>query len=243
MRIFIFGVLAYIFALIAQLAFTLYVGAFSVFGRNIDDIQTLPMLEAVIINIILAVIFGLQHSVMARTWLKKWITKIIPQASERSAYVLMSGFGLFVVTLFWQPIDGFLWKFDSGYMYYILFALYIFGWSFSVIATFVINHFELFGLQQVYCHLKGKKPAEIPFSQKFFYKYIRHPIQFGVIIGLFFAPTMSYSHLLLAILFTIYIFIGLYFEEKGLEKELGQTYKNYKKRVGMMFPKNISQST
>ena len=237
MKVFIFGVFAYIFALIGQLAFTFYVGGFSVFGRSINDTQTMPTLEAIAINIVLAILFGIQHSVMARSWLKSFTTKFIPQASERSSYVLMSGFGLFVVTLFWQPINGFLWRVDSGIGYYILLALFIFGWTFSVVATFVINHFELFGLQQIYYHIKDKKPKDIPFSEKLFYKYIRHPIQLGVIIGLFFAPTMSYSHLLLAVLFTIYIFIGLYFEERSLEKELGETYRDYKNRVGMMFPK------
>ena len=237
MRVFIFGIFTYIFALIGQLAFTLYVGGFSVFNRSINDPQTLPTLEAIAINIALTIFFGIQHSIMARSWLKSFTTKFIPQASERSSYVLMSGFALFLITLFWQPIDGYLWKFDDGFGYYVMLALFIFGWTFSVVATFIINHFELFGLQQVYYHIKQKEPKEIPFSEKLFYKYIRHPIQFGVIIGLFFAPTMSYSHLLLAILFTIYIFIGLYFEEKTLEKELGDIYKDYKKRVGMMIPK------
>ena len=239
MKIFIFGVFAYIFALFGQLAFTLYVGGFDTLGRNINDMQTLPTYEAVVINIALTIFFALQHSVMAREWFKNLITKIVLQVSERSVYVLMSGFGLFVVTLFWQPIDGFLWKFDDGMMYYILLFLYIFGWSFSVFSTFIINHFELFGLQQVYYYLKNRELNEMAFTQKLFYKFIRHPIQLGVIIGLFFAPTMSYSHLLLAIFFTIYIFIGLYFEEKGLEKELGQIYIDYKQRVGMMFPKKI----
>ena len=239
MKIFIFGVLSYIFALFGQLAFTLYTGGFDVLNRNINDMQTLSIYEAIVINLALTIFFGVQHSVMAREWFKNLITKIVPQASERSLYVLMSGVALFIITLFWQPIDGYLWRFENGVMYYILLFLYLFGWSFSVFSTFLINHFELFGLQQVYCHLKNKALKEIPFTQKLFYKFIRHPIQLGVIIGLFFAPTMSYSHLLLAMLFTIYIFIGLYFEEQGLEKELGQVYTNYKKRVGMMFPKKI----
>ena len=237
MKIFLYGIITYTLALIGQLAFTLYVGGFELFGRSINDPQTMPTLYAVLINILLAILFGLQHSGMARAWFKTVITKFIPNTSERSTYVLMSGVALFIVTLFWQPIDGYLWNFKEGFAYYILLALFIFGWSFSVIATFVINHFELFGLQQVYNHLKGLPEKETPFKEKLFYKYIRHPIQLGVIIGLFFAPTMSYSHLLLATLFTIYIFIGLNFEEKDLQKELGETYREYKKRVGMMLPK------
>jgi len=235
--VFIFGIFSYIFALFGQLAFTMYVGGFNVFGRTINDAQQLSTIEAIIIDIVLTIFFAIQHTVMARSWLKRFITKVIPKEAERSLYVLMSGVALFVVTLFWQPIDGFLWEFKDGLAYYIFLGLFIFGWSFSVIATFIINHFELFGLQQVYYHLKNIKPKEIPFSEKLFYKYIRHPIQLGVIIGLFFAPTMSYSHLLLATLFTIYIFIGLYFEEKDLIKELGQVYIDYKSRVGMMVPK------
>ncbi len=237
MKIFLYGIATYTLALLAQLAFTLYVGGFKLFGRSINDPQTMPTLLAVLINILLAALFGLQHSTMARARFKAVITKFIPGASERSTYVLMSGVALFIVTFLWQPIDGYLWYFEDGLAYYLLLALFIFGWSFSVIATFVINHFELFGLQQVYFHLKGIPEKETPFQEKLFYKYIRHPIQLGVIIGLFFAPTMSYSHLLLATLFTIYIFIGLYFEEKDLQKELGETYKEYKRRVGMMLPK------
>ena len=236
MKIFVFGIFAYVFALVAQLAFTLYVGGFSVLGRSINDAQALTTVEAITINVALTILFAVQHSVMARAWFKQHITKVIHKESERSLYVLLSGFGLFVVTLFWQPIDGFLWNFDSGFAYYVLLVLFIFGWSFSVVATFIINHFELFGLQQVYFHLKKQKPKELPFSEKLFYKYIRHPIQLGVIIGLFFAPSMSYSHLLLAVLFTIYIFIGLHFEEKDLIQALGEVYTDYKKRVRMMIP-------
>ena len=235
--IFLYGITAYLLAFIGQLAFTLYVGGFNILGRSINDNQTMDTLEAVAINIALTIFFGIQHSLMARNWLKNITTKIIPQASERSTYTLFSGIALIVVTIFWQPINGFIWNFSNGFAYYIMLALFIFGWAFSLLSTFIINHFELFGLQQVYYNLKNKELEENQFSVKVFYKFIRHPIQLGVIIGLFFAPTMSFSHLLLAILFTIYIFIGLYFEEKDLEKELGKTYKEYKKRVGMMLPK------
>ena len=235
--IFIYGVTAYLIAFVGQLVFTLYVGGFNILGRSINDNQTVDTLAAIIINIALTIFFGIQHSVMARSWLKNITTKIIPQASERSTYTLFSGIALIIVTLYWQPINGFIWNFNSGIAYYIMLALFIFGWTFSLVSTFVINHFELFGLQQVYNNLKNIEEKESQFSERLFYKFIRHPIQLGVIIGLFFAPTMSYSHLLLALLFTIYIFIGLYLEEKTLEKDLGETYKDYKKRVGMLIPK------
>ena len=235
--IFIYGVTAYLIAFVGQLVFTLYVGGFNILGRSINDNQTVDTLEAIIINIALTIFFGIQHSVMARSWLKNITTKIIPQASERSTYTLFSGIALIIVTLYWQPINGFIWNLNSGIAYYIMLALFIFGWTFSLVSTFVINHFELFGLQQVYNNLKNIEEKESQFSERLFYKFIRHPIQLGVIIGLFFAPTMSYSHLLLALLFTIYIFIGLYLEEKTLEKDLGETYKDYKKRVGMLIPK------
>jgi len=235
--IFIYGIFAYIFAFVGQLVFTLYVGGFSVFGHNINDSATMSLSNALLINLALTIFFGIQHSVMARSWLKRVLLKFMPEAMERSTYVFFSGFALFVVTLFWQAINGTLWEFKNGFAYYFLYALFWFGWAFSLGATFIINHFELFGLQQVYNNLKGRQAKEIEFQEKLLYKFMRHPIQVGVIIGLWATPIMSYTHLILALIFTIYIFIGLYFEEKDLVKELGEVYKKYKQRVGIMFPK------
>jgi len=191
---------------------------------------------AVVVDFVLVLIFALQHSVMARKWFKAKITRLIPMATERSTYVLLSGVALLLIVLYWQPIDGDLWRFEEGSIWWVLTGMMLFGWSFSVVATFVINHFELFGLQQGYLHFKEKPTPMIDFQEKFLYKFIRHPIQLGVLMGVWFSPLMTYGHLLLSVLFTLYIFIGLYFEEKDLVAELGEVYLNYRERVGMMIP-------
>jgi len=236
MLAFLYSILAYIIGLVGQVWFILYLGEWNVV-QTIHAPQHSSIWYALMVDVVLALIFALQHSVMAREWFKTKITQIIPTVTERSTYVLLSGVALLLIVLYWQPIDGELWRFENGVMWWVLTGLMLFGWFFSVVATFVINHFELFGLQQGYFHLKNKSTPTIDFQEKFLYKFIRHPIQLGVLIGIWFTPVMTYGHLLLSMLFTLYIFIGLYYEEKDLVKELGVVYVEYKKRVGMMFPK------
>ena len=192
---------------------------------------------AIMIDTGLVLLFGLQHSLMARAWFKRHLTRFLPPAMERSTYVLLSGVVFILICLWWQPIDGVLWHVKDPLGWYLLTSGYLFGWIFSVVATFVINHFELFGLQQVYLHLRDKPTPQIAFSEKLFYKFVRHPIQLGVLLGVWITPFMTFGHLLMASLMSIYIFIGLYFEEKDLQKELGDAYTAYMKRVGFMFPK------
>ncbi|MBV5321256.1 MAG: isoprenylcysteine carboxylmethyltransferase family protein, partial [Sulfuricurvum sp.] len=167
---------------------------------------------------------------------KKYLTKIIPLAAERSTYVLFSGLALGLICLYWQPLEGVLWHVDNEIIRNLLTAGYLFGWLFSLFSTFIINHFELFGLQQIYLNFINKPAPAIDFKEKLFYKFVRHPIQLGVLIGLWLTPTMSYSHLMLSCTLTIYIFVGLWFEERDLIAELGDTYKEYQKRVRMFLP-------
>jgi protein-S-isoprenylcysteine O-methyltransferase Ste14 len=173
---------------------------------------------------------------MARRGFKRVITRFIPEVSERSTYVFLSGMVFVILCLFYQPIDGFVWKVEEGVLYWLLEAGFVFGWVLSVYASFIINHFELFGLQQVWFYLTGKEAKPVVFKEKHLYRYIRHPIQLGVLLGMWLTPVMSYGHLVLSIGFTLYIFIGLYFEEKDLVRELGETYGEYRERVGMMIP-------
>jgi len=177
-------------------------------------------------------LFALQHSIMARERFKKFILKFIPKEIERAVYVFLSGVIFIIIVLFYRPIDGVIWKFDS-IVATILWGLYIFGWLFSLISTFIIDHFELFGIKQ---SLQNSK-SENEFKEVLFYKYVRHPIQLGVLIALWATPIMNLGHFILSLLLTIYIFIGLYFEEKSLVKEFGKVYTDYKKRVPMIFPK------
>ncbi len=234
---FIYGLFAYGVALVGQIWFILYLSQWDAMHRTITMAQTSPLSFALLIDIVLVLLWGVQHSMMARGWFKEKWTQLIPDVIERSTYVLFSGIVMLAIVFFWQPIDGVLWNVPEGILREILWGGFIFGWVFSVVATFVINHFELFGLQQVYLHLRHKSTPEQDFTERLFYKFIRHPIQLGVLIGLWVTPIMSYGHLLLSVLMTIYIFIGLYYEEKDLLSDLGESYEDYRKRVGMMFPK------
>lgn len=234
--IFIYGIFAYTLALIAQMWFILYIGEWEFMPSTINTQYPVPLMSALLINLALVLLFSLQHSLMARTLFKKYLTKVIPVAAERSTYVLFSGVALGLICLYWQPLDGFLWQVDNEIGRTLLSAGYLFGWTFSLFSTFIINHFELFGLQQIYLNLLNKPSPAIEFKEKLFYKFVRHPIQLGVLIGLWITPTMSYSHLMLSSTLTIYIFVGLWFEERDLISVLGNIYKEYQQRVRMMFP-------
>lgn len=234
--IFIYGILAYTVALIAQLWFILYIGEWEFMETSVNTQYPVPFISAFSINLMLVSIFALQHSVMARSFFKHYLTKIIPQAAERSTYVLFSGLALGLICWFWQPLDGFLWQVDNEIGKILLTSGYLFGWAFSLFSTFIINHFELFGLQQIYRNFLNKPEPSVAFKERLFYKWIRHPIQLGVLIGVWLTPTMSYSHLMLSVTLSIYIFIGLKYEERDLIDTLGNTYKEYQKRVRMMLP-------
>ena len=161
----------------------------------------------------------------------------MPEVAQRSTYTLLSAFFLALIIHFWMPIEGYIWHFESGLMFWILSVIYITAWTIATLATFQIDHFELFGLHQIWRYLKKIPEEEVHFEENAFYKYIRHPIQAGTMLGLWATPQMSTGHLLLAVTFSIYIFIGLYFEERDLVKTLGKAYQEYQKRVPMLFPK------
>jgi protein-S-isoprenylcysteine O-methyltransferase Ste14 len=234
--IFIYGIFAYTLALIVQVWFIFYIGEWGFMPTTINSYHPVPLMTALTINLGLVLLFALQHSLMARTLFKKYLTKIIPIAAERSTYVLFSGFALGLICLYWQPLDGFLWHVDNEIGRTLLTAGYLFGWAFSLFSTFIINHFELFGLQQIYLNFVNKPAPAIDFKEKLFYKFVRHPIQFGILIGIWITPSMSYSHLMLSITLSIYIFVGIWFEERDLTLELGNTYREYQQRVRMILP-------
>ena len=230
-----YGIFAYIVALIGQVWFILYLGDWEFMPETIYAPQQLSFVLATAINLALVLLFGLQHSVMARSFFKNYLTRFIPEPAERSTYVLFSGIALILVAYFWQPIDGYVWK-TEGMLAMVLTTISLLGWTFSVIATFIINHFELFGLQQVYLNYLGKERPEIDFQERLFYTFVRHPIQLGVLVGIWFTPLMSYGHLMFSVFFTVYIFIGLWYEEKDLVAELGDVYEAYRSRVAKIIP-------
>jgi len=234
--IFIYGLISYAVGLGGLVWFALFVGGWDFLPRHIDSDIPGPLSTALLINVGLLAIFVLQHSIMARLTFKSRWTKIIPPATERSTYLLISGIIMALFCLYWQPVNGVIWQVDNQIGQIVLIAIYIIGWSIPVLASFMINHFELFGLQQVYFNLI-KKPEPSPhFTERWFYKIVRHPIQLGTLIGIWSTPTMTTTHLLLSAPLTVYVLLSLKYEEKDLVTTLGQNYEDYQKRVRMIIP-------
>lgn len=238
--IFIYGIISYAIGMAGLVWFILFIGPFSDLGgflpRHINSTEPGPLGMALWMNLAVILIFGLQHSLMARASFKAQLTRLIPQAAERSTYVLLSGVVMALFCLYWQPIEGQLWHAETPLVSGLLIAGYIAGWSITVLSTFMINHFELFGLQQIYYNLKNQPVPKDSFTDRFFYKLVRHPLQFGVLLGIWSTPHMTMTHLALAVSMTLYVFIGLYYEERDLVSSLGEDYVNYQKRTHMILP-------
>lgn len=195
-----------------------------------------PLAVAMSGNIFLLLLFGFQHSLMARKRFKAWLFNYLPRSVERATYCLATSVVLFAIVYFWFPMKGDIWQVTSASTALIVQGLGGAGWLLLVLATFQIGHFELFGLKQTFAPLVGKEMPEPAFKTPGLYKLVRHPIQLGVLIGIWVVPVSSLNHLVLALGMTIYIFVGLYFEEKDLIREFGNTYRAYKKRVGKVIP-------
>ena len=232
----LYGGLSYAIGMGGLTFFILFVGGWSFMPIHVNSGVAGPMLPALAVNCGLILLFGLQHSIMARPGFKKtWIT-IVPKAAERSTYVLISGVLMVFIALNWQALEGTLWSVENTAGRTVLIIGYLAGWTIAVIATFLINHFELFGLQQVWLHFKDKPEPPAHYTERFLYKVVRHPLQLGILIGMWCLPTMSATSFCLAATMTVYIFVGLYFEEKDLEAELGDDYRDYKRRVRKIVP-------
>lgn len=204
--------------------------------KSIDGAPQVPLLTAIVVNAGLLLVFALQHSIMARPAFKKWWTKIIPEPAERSTYVLLSSLCLLLMVWQWQPMGGFVWIVENPVGKTILTALFITGWLIVLLSTFMINHFDLFGLRQVWFYFTGRKYEPLRFRIPFFYKYVRHPLYLGWLISFWATPVMSAAHLLFAVLTTGYIFTAIWFEERDLVTHFGNKYSEYKKKVPMIFP-------
>ncbi len=204
--------------------------------KSIDGDVQAPLLNAIVINAGLLLLFALQHSIMARPAFKaKWI-RLVPEPVERSTYVLFSSLCLLLLVWQWQPMGGFIWKIENGTGKIFLNILFVMGWLIVLVSTFLINHFDLFGLRQVWLYFNGKKYEPLRFRIPFFYRYIRHPLYFGWLLAFWCTPVMSVAHFLFALLTTGYILTAILFEEKDLVKHFGDEYGNYRKKVPMIIP-------
>jgi methanethiol S-methyltransferase len=206
------------------------------FGGNTASSAT-NTATAFIVNVALIGLFGLQHSGMARRGFKAvWTRILVPRAVERSTYVLASSLCLIVLFIFWQPMPGVAWSIQNEMLSKALVAVSLAGFGMLLVASFLINHFELFGLQQVYQHAKGAQASPIAFKSPGLYKLVRHPIYVGFLIFAWVTPVMTVGHLLFAVGSLIYVLIGMRFEERDLVNEFGDTYKQYQQRVRGLVP-------
>lgn len=203
--------------------------------RSIDSAATMPVLAALGIDSLLIALFGVQHSGMARPAFKEWLGCYLPRSAERSTYVLLSSICLCALMWWWEPLGGAVWDFSDTTMDTVLVSLYFGSWGFLLYATFLIDHFDLFGLKQVWFQLKATEPPKVGFVTPTLYRVIRHPICVGWLGVIWFTPTMTITHLVFAAGITLYIFLGVHFEERDLIKNHPE-YRQYKAKVPALMP-------
>ena len=233
--ILLYGVISYLIFFLTFLYAIGFMGNILV-PKSIDSGADGPLLNALIINVILLSIFAVQHSVMARPAFKAWWTNIIPKATERSTYTLLSSLCLILLFYYWQPMGGIIWQVEGSVGQVILYSLFGFGWALVLASTFLINHFDLFGLRQVYLNFTGEEYTSLKFGTPGPYKLIRHPLYLGWFFAFWATPTMTVAHLAFAIITTVYILLAIRWEEHDLLTALGEDYANYRKSVPMVIP-------
>jgi protein-S-isoprenylcysteine O-methyltransferase Ste14 len=232
---FLYGLVAYVTFLGAFVYAIAFVTGLPV-PKTIDIGQGAPLIEALVVNVLLLSLFALQHSIMARQGFKRWWARFVPSAIERSTYVLLASLALILLMWQWRPITNVVWQIADPNLALGVQALSFVGWGIVLLSTFLINHFELFGLQQVIMNFANRSAGEPRFKSPMLYKFVRHPIYLGFIIAFCAAPTMTLGHLLFAAVTTAYIFVGIALEERDLTSLFGDEYRRYRDRVGMLIP-------
>jgi protein-S-isoprenylcysteine O-methyltransferase Ste14 len=234
--------MAFLYGLVAYLTFfatILYAIGFVsglVVPKTIDTGSDRTATEALVVNLLLMSLFAVQHSLMARKQFKQWWTQYVPKSVERSTYVLFASLTLALLFWQWRPMPAIVWQVDNPDIAVTIATVSLLGWVIVFTSTFLINHFELFGLHQVASHLAGRDMPAPRFRTPLYYKFVRHPIYLGFIIAFWAAPTMSVGHLLFAAVTTVYIFVGIFLEERDLVDLFGDEYRHYRKRVSMLLP-------